>query len=318
MATVHHRIITSVEDLVDPLASARMVPMVLRPGAMTGEWARLDLGGVLVEVGEYSFPVATRGETAANRVIVMSPLGQVSGHLNGEQLVPGTLHSSGGSTEVQGVVAGPISVGIVSFPRDELERTAVAMDVEVELPTEGEFRLVPAVDWPRLHHLFDATMRAARAPLTAALGPAQSQTTRETLLEVIVRAFDPPRLVVRPATGHLNSMRITRACEDYANASRFHDVSLAALCVASGSSERRVRHAFYECYRMSPTAYLRVAALHHVRRALLDGPPRRDAVSRAAADFGFWHLSRFAGQYRALFGESPSMTLGLRSSELAG
>ena len=63
---------------------------------------------------------------------------------------------------------------------------------------------------------------------------------------------------------------------------------------------------------MSPTAYLRVSALNAVRRQLLHGPHQRDAVSRAATDWGFWHLSRFAAQYRALFGESPSHTLGHR------
>jgi len=113
-------------------------------------------------------------------------------------------------------------------------------------------------------------------------------------------------------------MRITRACEEHAEATRYHDVSLASLCAAAGMSERRVRQAFYECYGMSPTAALRIAALHRVRRALLDRPPTRDAVSRAASEFGFWHLGRFAGQYRALFGESPSATLARRSSSAAG
>jgi AraC-like DNA-binding protein len=60
---------------------------------------------------------------------------------------------------------------------------------------------------------------------------------------------------------------------------------------------------------MSPTAFLRFAALCEVRRALLDDPFARDPISRAASDFGFWHLSRFAGHYRALFGESPSDTV---------
>jgi len=86
-------------------------------------------------------------------------------------------------------------------------------------------------------------------------------------------------------------------------------VTLAGLCEASGVSERRVRSAFYECYQMSPTAYLRVTALNAVRRELVQGPGLRGAVSRAATDWGFWHLSRFAAQYRALFGESPRHTL---------
>ena len=114
-------------------------------------------------------------------------------------------------------------------------------------------------------------------------------------------------------SARLTSARIVRTCEDYARKWRYQDVTLAGLCEASGVSERRVRSAFYECYQMSPTAYLRVAALNAVRRELVEGPRLRNAVSRAATDWGFWHLSRFAAQYRALFGESPSHTLSHRT-----
>ena len=108
---------------------------------------------------------------------------------------------------------------------------------------------------------------------------------------------------VRPA-----SLHIVWACVQYAASVQYQRVTLSDLSAAAGVSERRVRDAFNDCHGMSPTAYLRVAALREVRRKLLDGPFARDPVTRAASDFGFWHLSRFAGQYRALFGESPSET----------
>ncbi len=98
-------------------------------------------------------------------------------------------------------------------------------------------------------------------------------------------------------------------CKTYAASMRYQRVSLAELSTVAGVGERRVRAAFYDCEAMSPTAVLRTAALEAVRQALLEHPVFRDAVSRVASDFGFWHLSRFAGQYRALFGESPSETL---------
>ena len=105
------------------------------------------------------------------------------------------------------------------------------------------------------------------------------------------------------------SVHIVRACLQYAASMRYQRVTLSDLSAAAGVCERRVRDAFSDCHGMSPTAYLRVAALLEVRRALLDCPYARDAVTRAASDFGFWHLGRFAGQYRALFGEPPSGTV---------
>ena len=106
-----------------------------------------------------------------------------------------------------------------------------------------------------------------------------------------------------------SSQHIVDACLRRAQESRYQDVSMRDLCDVAGLSERRVRHAFYECYGVAPTAYIREVALRDVRRALLAAPAARDAVTRTASDFGFSHLSRFAGHYRALFGESPSTTV---------
>ena len=108
----------------------------------------------------------------------------------------------------------------------------------------------------------------------------------------------------RPASVH-----IVRACVQYAASVRYCCVTLSDLSAAAGVSDRRVRQAFREFVHASPTAYLRVAALLEVRRVLLERSSARDAVTRAASDFGFWHLSRFAAQYRTLFGESPGETV---------
>jgi AraC family ethanolamine operon transcriptional activator len=141
---------------------------------------------------------------------------------------------------------------------------------------------------------------------------------REALLNIGVQVLAADeRQGALPSHLRFNSLHIARVCEDYAVASHFQGVTLAQLCCASNVSERRVRDAYYDCYGMSPTAYLRVAALHGVREALLAGPLPRDAVSRVACDFGFWHLSRFAGQYRALFGEAPSTTVARRPNFVA-
>jgi AraC-like DNA-binding protein len=105
------------------------------------------------------------------------------------------------------------------------------------------------------------------------------------------------------------SARITDACIEYATRVRFQHVTIADLCAVAGVSERRLRDAFYDVHGTSPTAQLRKLALIEVRRALFEAPSARDAVTRVAMDFGFEHLSRFAGHYRAAFGESPSATL---------
>jgi len=107
----------------------------------------------------------------------------------------------------------------------------------------------------------------------------------------------------------LTSDHIVDLCTSHARGSRYQNIRMNDLCEVTGASERRVRDAFYERCGTAPMTHLRIAALIEVRRHLLDGPVVRDAVTRTATDYGFFHLSRFAAQYRALFGESPSETV---------
>jgi AraC-like DNA-binding protein len=313
------RVITTIDEFVDPVASARTSPMSLRAGAIRAECVRVDLGAVLVEVGDYSFPIATRGETLADRIAMLAPLRRsVSGHFNGEALAPGVLHAYGESAEVAGAT-GPVRFALMSFAPDTLDDKARMLGVDLELPGRGKFCAVRAVEWPRLRETFDTVRRRVLDPCEGTPSELEASAVADLLVELAVRSLAAEnRCGVLAPRARLNSVRIARACEDHAARNRYQSITLAELCGASGASERRVRHAFQECYGMSPTAYLRIAALHEARHALLVNPPVRDAISRTASDFGFWHLSRFAGQYRALFGESPSATLDHRSHAAAG
>jgi AraC family ethanolamine operon transcriptional activator len=84
---------------------------------------------------------------------------------------------------------------------------------------------------------------------------------------------------------------------------------LGRLCRLTGLSERSLRNAFYSVYGMSPTRYMRVLRLRGVHRALREGPSNRATVTTVATHYGFYELGRFAGTYRAAFGETPSDTL---------
>jgi AraC-like DNA-binding protein len=55
--------------------------------------------------------------------------------------------------------------------------------------------------------------------------------------------------------------------------------------------------------------YLRRLRLHKARAELAAHCANERTVTAVASHWGFLHLSRFAEQYRQLFGESPSATL---------
>ena len=87
-------------------------------------------------------------------------------------------------------------------------------------------------------------------------------------------------------------------------------VTIADLCRVLGVSRRTLQYAFESIFNINPIAYLRAIRLNHVRRELKAniGNPNV-SIGDTASRFGFWHLSRFASEYRQLFGELPSETL---------
>ena len=89
-----------------------------------------------------------------------------------------------------------------------------------------------------------------------------------------------------------------------------HDtVTIAELCEALKTSRRTIQYCFKEVLNTNPVQYLRAIRLNNVRRELRNGDRGVTRVQDVAARWGFWHLSHFANDYRAMFGELPSDTL---------
>src|ERR1700727_2919571 len=85
--------------------------------------------------------------------------------------------------------------------------------------------------------------------------------------------------------------------------------STAGLARATGASARALQRAFERSGQPSPMIYLRRLRLHRVHAELAANSPDSLTVTTVAGRWGFVHLGRFAGQYRQLFGETPSETL---------
>ena len=136
------------------------------------------------------------------------------------------------------------------------------------------------------------------------------QMLTHQLLEILSHQRPPTSDLLRPTAQHRQKM-LSKA-DDYIRDHRGGAVSLIDLCLFVGASKRSLQYAFQESYQMSPMAYLKVNRLNQTRRALLSGDLKESSVTDIALRFGFCHLGRFAQDYRAHFGESPSDTLRRR------
>jgi AraC-like DNA-binding protein len=102
---------------------------------------------------------------------------------------------------------------------------------------------------------------------------------------------------------------IVRRAEDFFRRHVGEPVSIAKLSAIAGVSERSLRNAFYQVYTIGPKRYLKLWQLHQVHHALQADERSEATVTDVATLHGFYELGRFAGEYKALFGEAPSQTL---------
>lgn len=86
-------------------------------------------------------------------------------------------------------------------------------------------------------------------------------------------------------------------------------VTVYELCRELSISRRNLQYCFTEMLGVSPYQYLRALRLTGARRELQGSDQQTTSITQAATNWGFWHLSRFAQDYRRMFGELPSETL---------
>ena len=103
-----------------------------------------------------------------------------------------------------------------------------------------------------------------------------------------------------------------RIARDFIHANLARPIATSEICAAVGLSRRGLELLFRSLLDVSPATYLRHQRLHRARQALLAAQPAPGTVKRIALSAGFWHLGRFAADYRSLFGDSPATTLAAR------
>jgi AraC-like DNA-binding protein len=81
------------------------------------------------------------------------------------------------------------------------------------------------------------------------------------------------------------------------------------VSVALGVSKGMLREYCKKHLGMGPDRYRRLRGMQLAHRALRSGTEETSSVTAVARKYRFRDLGRFATNYRALYGERPSMTL---------
>ena len=84
-------------------------------------------------------------------------------------------------------------------------------------------------------------------------------------------------------------------------------LTITDLCAVANVSRRTLQYSFESILGVSPIQHLRISRLNGVRRAIISSANHHHILD-IAAQWGFWHMSQFAKDYKKLFGELPSQT----------
>jgi AraC family ethanolamine operon transcriptional activator len=85
-------------------------------------------------------------------------------------------------------------------------------------------------------------------------------------------------------------------------------VSVDELCRAANIGERTLLRLFHDFLGMGPGRFMKLRQLNRVWRTIKNERGPHGTLTNLLADYNVTEFGRFAGTYKALFGESPSVT----------
>nr|WP_315463707.1 helix-turn-helix domain-containing protein [uncultured Rhodoferax sp.] len=279
-------------------------------GHFCGRFERLQLGRTLVLRETANRTLVQSGHVCTGMVAigVVRRAGE-GGRFCGTELGRGSMFGAAGDSEFQFFAGADMELDAVSVPLADLEMLRTTMD-----EPEPALGLRPArhgvleagsASAAALGVMLDHALAAA-APAGATAHPHAARMLELALADAVLQC-QGPAVKAHGGRGAFNKQRIVAAARAYMEQHPDAVLAVPDLCKAIGASRRALQYAFEEVLQVSPVTYLRLMRLNRARADLLQ--PHAGSVGDVAARWGFWHLSRFAAEYKALFGELPSATL---------
>jgi AraC-like DNA-binding protein len=265
-------------------------------------FVQLGLGDVSVVAGDYGGPIHSRGVVDAHHALVGLQMNACPGHWNGHTFQQNAAWIYGPGAEHDGVGLQPTYFAVVGLPAPLAD--ALCDDT---LPG-GQTQVSIGAHTQSLRGVITSLLELSlvTAPPSSRLASPMAASARAALLDSlasVLRLGGSPTRLDTGAAAHLVDQCIQ------ATADLGPQPSPLDLSALTGLTDRRIRAAFNEQFGVPVATYFRRRALHAAHRDLVAAQPDQTTVAAVATRWGFWHLGRFAQQYRDQFGVHPRTTL---------
>lgn len=207
------------------------------------------------------------------------------------------------------VPAGHGLYGLVFDPA-ELQAHVRARDQDDGVPAHRpgvRLQTLTPLQRMRLVGLLREVLRGLEADPGALMFAASRHSLREALLTVLGDTLMPSVQADAITPRQQRRQDVVRRVRELVTEQPQACLGVEQLCAQLHITRRTLQNCFQDSLGISPASYLRLVRLNAVRRDLRTAEAGQ-TIGDVAARWGFWHMGHFSHDYKALFGETPSMT----------
>jgi AraC-like DNA-binding protein len=303
--------ISCVEDLQDAVLGAGLDTVQLSRGPMHGSLAFAMHDGMLFSTGVLNGRVSLTGPlsntmTTLGLGITMTPGSRQWLHELGSGGV-GILRAA--DTQEANYLSGSLYAA-VTLHADQLEEIAADRGLVLDAKQLGGSGLSP-------HLLSNTNLGVLQREFTRVHTDDEQSLQNAAILGrfLLNCLIDHLARQPRPQAGPRNTNgheRIVARAQHYIMEHLEVPLSISAIARAAFASQSTLYRAFHEVLDETPQSFIRKMRLNRIRRDLATEDEARCTITILANRWGVGELGRFAGWYRELFGELPSLTRARR------
>jgi AraC-like DNA-binding protein len=296
------------DGYVTGFSDARINLTITGAGDFEAQLTRLKLRDLVIYQCCESVARIAYISLSPTRIFLSFPLGATSLVSEGFVLRNGGMVLHGRGESVHQRTDGSCQWGLITLSPGQLENCSKALARGQIVPSRASRILHPAhADVSRLQHLFRNACHLAEARYKPIERPEGARALEQELLHAVTNCLAVDE--TDDNRTRRNHAVVIGRLEKTLCKHNDQKLTMPTLCEEIGVPERSLRECCTQFLGVSPTRYLLLRRLNKVRSALRHANPSRTTVAEVARNHQFHELGRFAVTYRAIFGESPSVTL---------
>lgn len=297
--------------LLNAISGSMMEQRILAGGEMNVHLRRLVVGDLTINSGDYSFPLFANGGFSHGHVHIGLLTSASDEVLVNQRVIPlDQLQLYAPDCELHYATHAGAGWAVIELPLERLQTTAIAYGYgELDWPRQGvrHIDLHPKVAQclrQEICSLLRLGKNLANSPDTGVTESLACEGLVQLLSQGITAQYPASQPRHRLTAGQRRALETLEICIDRW---KFNPADGLQLKHIKDTSERMLERATREAYGVTPHYWLKLVRLNAAHRDLLHGSCT--SVIEVCERWGFGHAGRFAMDYRALFGKSPSAIL---------